>query len=251
LPNHWVDPKCAKAFWAQRELPPYRQLLGDTLEWAAPAAAESWLDLGCGGGAITRAIWDAADGNVNRIVGLDVAPANADAYAKLRTELNPASGDRVSFIAHDFSDGLSLFSDGEFDGVVSGLAISYAQSFDESTGQWTTTAYDRILAEVFRVLRPGGRFVFSVNVPQPSWIRIAWQSLAVVRHVPRPLHFLKRSWRMLRYGRWLKRSSRIGRFHYLPADVIAQKLAAAGFVEIEHRLSYSGQAFVFRCFKPR
>src|SRR5262249_37692805 len=56
--NYWTDARCAKAFWGQQELPAYRRLLADTLDWAAPAAGERWLDLGCGGGAITTAIWE-------------------------------------------------------------------------------------------------------------------------------------------------------------------------------------------------
>ena len=100
------------------------------------------------------------------------------------------------------------------------------------------------------MLRPGGCFVFSVNVPEPSWGKVAWHSLAAAARSDRPLRYLKRSWRMLRYGRWLKREARTGRFHYLPADAVAAKLRAAGFDHIEHRLSYAGQAFVFRCVKP-
>jgi len=37
---------------------------------------------------------------------------------------------------------------------------------------------DRLLAEVLRVLRPGGRFVFSVNVPEPLKSRILPDALA-------------------------------------------------------------------------
>ena len=66
----------------------------------------------------------------------------------------------------------------------------------------------------------------------------------------RPIQFLKRGWRMMKYGAWLKREARLGRFHYLSEDIVAAKLTAAGFERIEHRLSYSGQAFVFRAVKP-
>jgi hypothetical protein len=55
---------------------------------------------------------------------------------------------------------------------------------------------------------------------------------------------------MWRYGYWLKSEARQGRFHYLPAEAVAQKLAAAGFTDIDHILSYAGQAYLFRCRKP-
>lgn len=56
--NWWPNAKCAKAFRCQQDFPPYQRLLEDTFDWAAPEACERWLDLGSGGGAITRAIWE-------------------------------------------------------------------------------------------------------------------------------------------------------------------------------------------------
>jgi hypothetical protein len=55
---------------------------------------------------------------------------------------------------------------------------------------------------------------------------------------------------MLRYGRWLKAEARRGRFHYLPAERVAEKLAAVGWAAVECRLSYSRQAYVFRATNP-
>ena len=248
--NHWPDSKCAKAFWGQHDLPPYQQLLADTVDWAAPGPGERWLDLGCGGGALTRALWDRTEGQVAAVVGLDCAAANAVAYERLRETLLPPPGDRVRFGRHDFSDGLGALADGEFDHAVSGLSISYAESFDPDSGGWTTAAYDRLLGEVLRVLRPGGRFVFSVNVPDPSWAAVAWRSLGAAGRARAPLVYLKKSWRMLRYGRWLTREARAGRFHYLPAGKVLAKLAAAGFVGGDYRLSYCDQAYIFRATKP-
>jgi SAM-dependent methyltransferase len=248
--NYWPDTKCAKAFWGQHELPPYRQLLADTVDWADPVPEEAWLDLGCGGGALSKALWEKSFGQVAEILGLDVAAINDHAYAKLRLTLEPPPGDRLRFQTHDFSGGLGLLADESYDGVISGLSISYAESLDEATGAWTTAAYDGLIREVFRVLTPGGRFVFSVNVPNPAWGKVAWKSLAAARKSDKPLKYLKKSWRMLRYGAWLKKEARKGRFHYLTADVITAKLSAAGFCQIEHRLSYVGQAYIFRCRKP-
>ena len=248
--NYWPDTRCAKAFWGQHDLPPYRQLLADTVEWADPGPGQRWLDLGCGGGAITRALWEHSDGAVAEVVGADCAAANAAAYARLRGELVPAPQHRIRFVCHDFSGGLAPFADRAFDHAVSGLSISYAEATDPATGAWTTAAYDRVLAEVCRVLRPGGRFVFSVNVPNPSWGRVARFSLGATLRADKPLRHLKRVWRMLGYGRWLKREALTGRFHYLPADAVTAKLAAAGFTDIAHRLSYSDQAYIFRAVKP-
>ena len=97
-----------------------------------------------------------------------------------KTPSLPPPGDRVDFLCHNFSKGLHPFNDEMFDYAVSGLSISYAESFDESTGTWTSAAYDHLLSEVFRVLRRGGRFIFSVNVPEPSWGKVGLLSLTGV-----------------------------------------------------------------------
>jgi SAM-dependent methyltransferase len=248
--NRWPSAKCAKAFWSQQEVGPYQQLLSDTLDWAAPGPHERWLDLGCGGGAISRGIWQRTGWTVEAVVGIDCAAANDIAYRHMRQALGLALVDRLRFVHHDFSSGLGVFPDAAFDHAVSGLSISYAEAYDESAGRWTTAAYDRLLAEVRRVLRPGGRFVFSVNVPDPSWARIAWRSLPGLLASGHPLRSLKRAWRMLRYGRWLKREARAGRFHYLPAADVTRRLTAAGFSAVEHRLSYCDQAYIFRAITP-
>ena len=100
-------------------------------------------------------------------------------------------------------------------------------------------------------MRPGGAFVFSVNVPEPAWGRVAWTALAGTWRARRPLHYLKKSLRIYRYGHWLKREARRGRFHYLPHEQIADILGGVGFTSIEMKTSFAGQAYLFRCLTPR
>jgi SAM-dependent methyltransferase len=248
--NYWPRSKCAKAFWGQQELPPYKRLLADTIAWCDPEPGQRWLDLGCGGGKLTTALWLKSRGQVQQIVGLDVAAVNAVAFGQLRGEVTPpASPQQITFHHADFSSGLGSFPEGHFDGAVSGLAIQYAESFDADKGRWTTDAYDHLLREVYRVLRPGRRFVFSVNVPNPSWGRVAVAALTGFLGAPGVARFVKNSLRMWRYGTWLSREARRGRFHYLPIEEIVRRLAAAGFGEIEHKLSYVRQAYVLRSRK--
>jgi ubiquinone/menaquinone biosynthesis C-methylase UbiE len=249
--NHWPESKCARAFWSQHELPPYKRLLADTIAWCDPQPGQRWLDLGCGCGQLTTALWFKSQGRVAQILGLDVAAVNAVAFGRLRAVLTPpATEEQIAFVQADFSTGLGRFPESHFDGAVSGLAIQYAESFDAERSCWTTDAYDRLLVEVRRALRPGGTFTFSVNVPEPSWGRVALAGLTGMFRAPRVTRFVKNSLRMWKYGSWLTREARRGRFHYLPVEEIVQRLAKAGFGDVEHRLSYARQAYVLRCQKP-
>jgi SAM-dependent methyltransferase len=249
--NYWPDDKCARAFWGQQELPPYRRLLADTTAWLDPAAGERWLDLGCGSGQLTRALWEKGGGGVAEVVSLDCAASNERSIRRLYALARPTPPEgRLRFVHGNFSDGLPAWEAGHFDGAVSGLAIQYAESYSPDRGCWTSESYDRLLAEVHRVLRPGGRFVFSVNVPEPAWSRVALTAVHGFFCSRRPLRYLRNALRMLRYGRWLKREARRGRFHYLPLETVLAKLRAAGFGTVEHRTSFVGQAYLFRCVKP-
>jgi ubiquinone/menaquinone biosynthesis C-methylase UbiE len=249
--NYWPNNKCAKAFWGQHELPPYQKLLAATIAWLDPRPGEKWLDLGCGSGQLTRGIWEKSAGQVEQIVSVDCAAANEKSIARLSDVVQPRpEPERLQFVQGDFSLGLSSWPDHSFDGATSGLAIQYAESYSVELGQWTTAAYDHLLSEVFRVLRPGGRFVFSVNFPNPSWWIVALTAVHGFFVARKPTRYLKNSLRMLRYGSWLKKEARHGRFHYLPLETVLGKLASAGFPHVEHTTSFGAQAYLFRCHKP-
>lgn len=249
--NYWPDSKCAKAFWSQHELPPYQELLKDTASWVEPKAGERWLDLGCGGGQLSKLVWSKSKGTIEQVVGIDVAAVNEQAYAKLRQGMNLSEdSSSIQFLAADLSLGLPQYATGTIDGIVSGLALQYAEKFDETRNQWTNEAYIGILREAHRLLKPGCGFVFSVNVPDPAWWKVAMNALSGVKGNGKPLRYLKKAWRIYSYGNWLKRESKRGRFHYLPVEEIEKYLRMVGFGCIESKVSFAGQAFVFRCVKP-
>src|SRR5437762_955411 len=111
--NHWPDDACARAFWSQHELPPYRRLLADTADWLDPRPGERWLDLGCGGGQLTRTLWEKSGGSLAEVVALDCAAVNQAAIEKLRRHARPAADERrVRFLHADFSAGLGTFATG-------------------------------------------------------------------------------------------------------------------------------------------
>lgn len=102
------------------------------------------LELGCGGGQCTVALAErGAD-----VTGIDLSAAQL-AHAR---DLAAEHGVAVEFLQCDVTD-LGMFADCSFDVV-----------FNAWVFQWVGDL-DACFAETFRVLRPGGRFVFSMPHP--------------------------------------------------------------------------------------
>jgi SAM-dependent methyltransferase len=107
------------------------EMAGGVVEWLDAKPDESILDLGCGDGQLTQRI--AASGA--SVVGIDLSPEML-AAARLR-----------GIDAHEGSAESLPFAERSFDAVFSNAVLHWVR------GQ------DAMLAEVRRVLRPGGRFV--------------------------------------------------------------------------------------------
>jgi SAM-dependent methyltransferase len=131
---------CVVDMWASGDAyEPYvgrwsRLVAREFVAWLNVPPARRWLDVGCGTGALTRAILDLTA--PVEVKGIDPSEAFvAYAYEKVR-------GDALSFEVGDAQQ-LSLRSDA-YDAVVSGLVLNFLPS------------PERGLAEMARVARPGG-----------------------------------------------------------------------------------------------
>ncbi|MFI8341864.1 class I SAM-dependent methyltransferase [Streptomyces sp. NPDC085639] len=111
------------------------------LALAGDVAGRRILDAGCGSGALSAALH--ARGAV--ITGID-------ASARMLTLARRRLGDDVALHVVDLRDRLP-FDDGAFDDVVASLVLHYLED-------WGPT-----LAELRRVIRPGGRLIASVDHP--------------------------------------------------------------------------------------
>ncbi len=106
-------------------------LAGGVLEWLAAQAGERILDLGCGDGQLTLRIKSAGAS----VVGLDASPEMAAAARSRGIEVDEGSAESMPFAAQGF------------DAVFSNAALHWVRD------------QDGMIAEVRRVLKPGGRFV--------------------------------------------------------------------------------------------
>jgi SAM-dependent methyltransferase len=116
------------------------------------AGARRVLDIGCGEGQLSRLAANEVDG-VDAVVGVDPTAAQI-------REANRRGGGP----AYVRAEAAALpFADGAFDAVVACLVFEHIEAVDEA------------IAEVGRVLAPGGRFLFFLNhpllqTPNSGWI---------------------------------------------------------------------------------
>lgn len=124
----------ANLFNAYYERPEMLRLAGDV-------AGRRILDAGCGSGPLSAAL--RANGSV--VTGFDVSAAMVD-LARQRM------GEDADLHVADLAAPLP-FGDAEFDDVVASLVLHYLEDWSGA------------LAELRRVLKPGGRLILSVNHP--------------------------------------------------------------------------------------
>jgi arsenite methyltransferase len=125
--------------------------VGNPASFARLAPGERVLDVGCGGG-LDALVAASAVGPDGEVVGVDITPEMID-RALEAAALVPSA--RVTFAVADAAEGLP-FPDASFDSALSNGCLNLSPRKRE------------LLAEVHRVLRPGGRLALCDAVLKPE-----------------------------------------------------------------------------------
>lgn len=139
------------------EWPIMRRLVGDVREAMV-------LDLGCGYGWFCR--WAVEDGGARAVHGIDISEKMLERARSWPSKSNETSS-RVSYEQKDLEN--VLLPQGRYDFVYSSLMLHYLPR----------SATKSLFAQVYLSLKPGGRFVFSVEHPvvtapsDPDWKKTA------------------------------------------------------------------------------
>ncbi len=134
------------------------------VNWADLREGEAVLDVGCGTGAATRFAAEKA-GSSGRVVGVDVNAGMID----VAQSMPPAQGPAIEWIEKSAYE--LPFTDVEFDVVLCAQTLQFLED------------RPRALAEMYRVLKPGGRVVVSswCDIRESPYFHILVQ--AVSRHI--------------------------------------------------------------------
>lgn len=130
------------------------------------------IDIGCGAGHYAAELLERGA----EVVGID---GSAELLALAKEKV----GERAELRLHDLERPLDFAPDASFDVALSALVIHHLR---DRAG---------LLAEVFRVLKPGGRFLVSTTHPAADWKHFGgsyfaddWVDLHVGEDLP-PIHF--------------------------------------------------------------
>lgn len=132
------------------------------------------LDAGCGEGIVSRSL----KGSAARIVGLDVAP-RLIAYARERDVSRT-----ITYETHDLSMPLPQYAD-TFELIVSNMVLNDVPDYE---------SFIRVMSSV---LKPGGRFVLSMNNPYSALVREKvenyFDSSVVTQYALGPVYYFHRT----------------------------------------------------------
>jgi ubiquinone/menaquinone biosynthesis C-methylase UbiE len=108
---------------------------------------------------------------------------------------------------------------------------------------------EAVLAECYRVLKPGGILVMSNLVPEARLGRLFFKSIPDI--LRRPFVFLPMSLKLLAYGRRFKLYARSGRFRFFTEGETLQLVTDAGFSpsRISISRSFADQAILAKAVK--
>jgi len=236
----------AKIYWHMEDSGFYEQL-AETIRWfLEPNEGEVWLDAGCGPARMSQLVWEKSGGRAEKIVGVDIILEPAQ---KTLAKLNNSIPLELKWA--NLSEKLP-FPDDFFDGVVANLSLTYVTDFSGKTGK---AAFEEVMREMFRVLKPGGHIVWSTIKRKPFFWRNYLAGLPDMLSIRKQFQHrtfgLYIGMRILRYGLGVALKGRKGIYTLLEPKEYEEILVKVGFTNFKWKKAFAGQAWVNRAEKHR
>ena len=224
---------------------PYKELLSQIEKLLGKHLSGRWLDAGCGSGGILELLWRLSGGKIKEIIALDLTETML-AHARKKVghfSFQPSAG-QISFLKHDLSNKLPFDSD-YFDGIIANLVLPYVVMHQGRQGR---AALSAVLAEIHRVLKPGGVFIWSSPVKGVKFWKVFIASWRQILNPGKPMN-LYYGPAILKHALRIQKKGREHLYNFLTESELLQAVSATGFCEPEIYLSFAKQAYVIKVYK--
>jgi ubiquinone/menaquinone biosynthesis C-methylase UbiE len=218
---------------------PYKDLLKVFIDNLDLKEGQVILDCGAGSGLLVKMIIEKMNGNV-KIDALDFSQTMLDHLEeKIRIH-----GSQVKLIKHDLTNKLP-FNDNEYDRFVSNLVLTYIVEHEGKRGKESLRG---VLKEAYRVLKEGGKFVWSTPIKDVKFRKVfmaSWKDMLDLRHWKRLYYGPK----ILSHAFKIEKRGKSGEYNFFEKKEIEDLLLDVGFKEIKFTKSFANQAMVISCEK--
>ncbi len=228
---------------------PYHNLSQSVKNFLDPKKNERWMDVGCGPLKVSELIYEKSLGRVGVIEAIDVVLEPAK--AKLANLAKKGITLPVSLRHASITDRLP-YPNESFDGIGANLVLPYVTDFEGLRGK---EALEGVLREMFRILKPGGRMIWST--PKHN-VNFAWVFAASIPDMlnlyayiaQRDFTRILQGTRVLRHALTIQKKGKEGIYTFLPKEELEKLLLKIGFVNPVWERTFTQQVWVNRVKKP-
>lgn len=213
---------------------PYQELMKDLKSELNLDLDDVFLDVGSGTGNFMISI----DGKCRKLTGID--------YSKEGIKIHKSKNPNADVILCDIKERLP-FNGNNFSKVISNNVI-YTLNVDQQR---------QILREIYRILKPNGKFVISNVIKNFSPFKIYWYHLkksfetkGFLDTVYLIFQMIYPTIKMFYYNALIRRNTSANDYHFFSSEEQKKSLLDAGFKNIsETKYSYADQAIINSAYK--
>jgi len=227
---------------------PYTNLSKSIFKMLEPKENEKWLDVGCGPLRVSELIWKKSDGKVGSIEAIDIILKPAQDKLTKLTKQGIYLPIRARYAS--ITDSLP-YPDNYFDGIGANLVLPYVVDF---VGQKGRDAFEGVLREMFRVLKPGGHMVWTTPVHGVKFFLVFVASLPDMLNIyeyiaHKDITRIQQGTRILKHALAIQNKGKSGIYTFLQKNELQALLRKIGFTAFAWERTFAQQTWVNRVYK--
>jgi len=235
----------AKIYINLEKASPYQHLSKVIEDLIEPREGDVCLDMGCGPAKMSQIIWKKSKERTRKIIGIDIVLKPARETLERINHSIP-----LELIYGDIGQKFP-FPDDHFDLIVANLVIPYVIDFHGQNGK---NAFERLLKETYRILKPKGHMVWST--PKKD-VHFQWVFLASIPDmlnvyeyiIHKDITRILQGTRILKHALEIQRKGKEGIYTFLEKDELEKMLLKIGFINPIWQRTFTQQVWVNKVYK--